>query len=143
MSAFICSDNHIATIARGLLDSKFSQSNCILLANSLGDKAKELGYEWMAAPKALLLANMLSVNARYANKTIITKEELNISGTAKTVSGLEMINLINCLSYQISEFDTLDNSKEAQYAKFVCDVLDQYKNAIMRFLTKDLAWAID
>lgn len=142
MSAFLCSDNHIATIARGLLDSKFSQSNCIALANSLGDKAKELGYEWMPAPKALLLANLLSVNARYSGKSVITKEDLNISGTAKTVTGLEMINLINCLKYQISEFDEFDVSKEAQFAKFVVATLEDYQSAIMRFLTKDLAWAI-
>lgn len=140
MSSYLCTDLHILTVAHGLEQQLHTNSRPHNQAFCLGLKVESLGYKWLTAAESIKLANLLAIKARY--NAIPCEADLVISDKHQEVSALQMIKLITCIVYQCGEFSSTDTSKDAEFVRFICDNLKQYKESIITKLTDRESWDI-
>lgn len=91
MSAYICSDKHIATIVKAVFAHPRHQQT---VAN------------------ALKRENIRSVNYRYKERTRVTKCNLDeaLQDEVNTYTGHDILKLLDCLDYQSCEHPDYDDS---------------------------------
>ena len=87
MSAFICTDRHIATIAKALFADK---------------------RQAQAAANHFKRENIRSVNYRYKEKTRATKCDMTQAADLDTYTGHDIAAMLNCLDYQSCEHPDRD-----------------------------------
>ena len=142
MSAFLCSDAHIFTIAKGLIGQEFTQRQPSNEGYTLGEKSESLGFKWLSTAEAIKLANLIGLRDRYKDLEF-TEDDLQMVGASKSVEPLGMVKLIDCLVYQCDQFDSTDTSKDAEFVRFVSRELKSYQKGIINKLTDSFQWSID
>ena len=89
MSAYICSKQHISTVAN--------------------EYVKIFGGDVVEIANTLYAANNKSVNYRYDEKHRITR--FKVVEETKSVNEIELYKLVGCIDYQSCEFDGYKKSK--------------------------------
>lgn len=129
MSAFLCADSHISTIAAGFCNKTHTKN--VRRSNEralMGGFCLRLGFRRLSVEDSMKLANLLSLRARY-NDTF-GEDDIACSRSPDSADPEQMIDLINCFIYQCSEFSDTDRSPDARFVRYVCELLLTYSDQI-------------